>query len=35
LLRDNLRVGEVWRSEMLDALLRSDRPGSAVNGRQK
>jgi RimJ/RimL family protein N-acetyltransferase len=26
LLRDHLRVGDAWRSEMLYALLRTDRP---------
>ena len=36
LLRDNLRVGEVWRSEMLYALLRTDRAGSpSMDGRNE
>ena len=26
LLRDHLRVGDTWRSEMLYSLLRTDRP---------
>ena len=29
LLRDNLRVGDVWRSDMLYALLETDRRGQA------
>jgi ribosomal-protein-alanine N-acetyltransferase len=29
LLRDNLRVGDVWRSDLLYALLETDRLGQA------
>lgn len=29
LLRDNLRVGKVWRDDLLYALLESDRRGQA------
>jgi [ribosomal protein S5]-alanine N-acetyltransferase len=33
LLRENLRVGEDWRDNMLYALLSTDRPGRAGSGR--